>query len=79
VTLVDSAESVALAVLNSNAGGASSTPPGLEGSARVEKSSEGQRADIRFFVTDSVEKFKRLGARFLGREIVRIEHIDLKE
>ena len=79
VTLVDSAESVALAVLNSNAGGASSTPPGLEGSARVEKSSEGQREDIRFFVTDSVEKFKRLGARFLGREIVRIEHIDLKE
>jgi len=35
--------------------------------------------NIRFFVTDSVEKFKRLGARFLGREILNIEHIDLKE
>jgi hypothetical protein len=30
-------------------------------------------------VTDSTEKFKRLGARFLGRSIDNITHVDLKE
>lgn len=34
---------------------------------------------IRFFVTDSTEKFRRLGKLFLGKEIDAIEHIDLKE
>jgi glutamate racemase len=34
---------------------------------------------LRFFATDSVEKFQRLGARFLGRPIEHVEHIDLKE
>ena len=66
VTLVDSAESTALAVkelLGVNAG----HPAG---------DSAGQ---IRFFVTDSVEKFERLGARFLGRPIENIKHVDLKE
>lgn len=66
VTLVDSAESTALAVkdvLGAN-----------------ENDRAGDRADqIEFFVTDSIEKFKRLGARFLGRQIESIEHVDLKE
>jgi glutamate racemase len=34
---------------------------------------------IRFFATDSVEKFQRLGERFLGRAIGSVEHVDLKE
>jgi len=34
---------------------------------------------IRFFATDSVEKFRRLGQRFLGREIEDVRHVDLKE
>ncbi len=34
---------------------------------------------IRFFATDSVEKFRTLGARFLGRKIENVEHVDLKE
>jgi len=34
---------------------------------------------VRFFVTDSIEKFRRLGKLFLGREIRAIDHIDLKE
>jgi glutamate racemase len=34
---------------------------------------------LRFFATDSVEKFRRLGARFLGRPIEDVEHVDLKE
>ena len=34
---------------------------------------------LKFFATDSVEKFRRLGARFLGRPIEDVEHVDLKE
>ena len=34
---------------------------------------------LRFFATDSVEKFQRLGARFLGRPIEDVQHVDLKE
>ncbi len=66
VTLVDSAESTALAVkeiLGENA------------SHRAGDSA----SQIKFFVTDSIEKFKRLGARFLGRAIENIKHVDLKE
>ena len=66
VTLVDSAESTALAVrslLNSGTAGEESIP-----SPR-----------LRFFVTDSAEKFRRLGTRFLGQEITDITHVDLKE
>jgi glutamate racemase len=32
-----------------------------------------------FFATDSVDKFKHLGARFLGRPIEQVHHVDLKE
>ena len=32
---------------------------------------------IRFFATDSVNKFERLGARFLGESIERVELVDL--
>jgi glutamate racemase len=69
VKLVDSAESMALAVrklLNSH----------------QEKTGQGKRPNAghsRFFVTDSVEKFYRLGKLFLGQEITDITHVDLKE
>jgi len=80
VTLVDSAESVALAVLDSTSGGsASAGVEQCEGLELPRNPGDGRRVNIRFFVTDSVEKFKRLGARFLGCEILNIEHIDLKE
>jgi glutamate racemase len=32
---------------------------------------------FQFFVTDSVEKFKRLATRFLGRQVDHVEHVDL--
>ena len=32
---------------------------------------------FRFYVTDSVAKFKRLAARFLGRQVDHVEHVDL--
>jgi glutamate racemase len=69
VSIVDSAESTARAV-----------------AGRLEKMivpavMEERRAvaRIRFFATDSVEKFQRLGERFLGRTIGNVEHVDLKE
>ena len=31
---------------------------------------------FRFYVTDSTEKFKRLAARFLGRQVDNVEHVD---
>ena len=34
---------------------------------------------MRFFATDSVEKFQRLGAKFLGHPVKDVQHIDLKE
>jgi glutamate racemase len=36
-------------------------------------------ARFKFFATDSVEKFRRLGERFLARPIEDVQHIDLKE
>src|SRR5450631_4762802 len=34
---------------------------------------------IKFYATDSVEKFARLGERFLGYPISEVQHVDLKE
>jgi len=34
---------------------------------------------LKFFATDSTEKFRRLGARFLGLAIEDVKHVDLKE
>jgi glutamate racemase len=34
---------------------------------------------FKFFATDSVEKFKKLGPRFLGHDISDVQHVDLKE
>jgi glutamate racemase len=34
---------------------------------------------LKFFATDSVEKFRRLGERFLGHPIEDVGHVDLKE
>ena len=37
------------------------------------------RSSLRFFATDSVDKFKLLGSRFLGREIGNVKLIALPE
>lgn len=34
---------------------------------------------VKFFATDSVEKFRRLGQRFLEHTIENVQHVDLKE
>jgi glutamate racemase len=70
VSIVDSAQSTAHVVRD------------LLGSTPVSKATEEERRKmprLKFFATDSVEKFRTLGARFLGREIVEVQHVDLKE
>ena len=75
VTLVDSAESTAFAVrrlLDSESVCGGTSSPGADSNTL-------EPARLKFFVTDSIEKFARLGRLFLGREIQEIEHIDLRE
>jgi glutamate racemase len=46
---------------------------------QVEKNalSEPGKTELRFFATDSVDKFERLGSRFLGQPVGRVELVDL--
>jgi glutamate racemase len=41
------------------------------------RTSPAEHRTFRFYVTDSVEKFKHLGVRFLGRQVDHVEHVDL--
>ena len=64
VTLVDSAEATA-----------SATAQLLrENSARAP---EGAATTRRYFVTDSVQRFSEVGARFLGEPLPSVEHVDI--
>lgn len=70
VKLVDSADSTAYAVaklLNQQP----------ESPDRAAPSNDS--AKIKFFVTDSVQKFQRLGRLFLGRPMTDVTHVELKE
>jgi len=69
VSIVDSAESTAGAVAQR-----------LRELVPAVKTAERRRVPrLRFFATDSTEKFKRLGQRFLGLPIEDVQHVDLKE
>jgi glutamate racemase len=62
--VIDSAESTAEAAARLLGGRAGQSTAGVE-------------TEIRCFATDSVEKFERLGSRFLGRPVGKVELIDL--
>jgi glutamate racemase len=47
------------------------------GTVLVNASSVAEHRTFRFYVTDSTDKFKRLAARFLGRQVDKVEHVDL--
>lgn len=70
VTIVDSADSTAGAV-------AAHFRELLPSSTESEERRSTPR--MQFFATDSTEKFRRLGQRFLGHTINKVEHVDLKE
>jgi len=71
VSIVDSAESTARAVADHMQ---SLLPP-----APVIQEERRAHPRLKFFATDSVEKFRRLGQRFLGHSIENVQHVDLKE
>jgi len=79
VTLVDSAESMALAILNLTVSGTANVGPGQGTEAWLHEKHAPSMDRVRFFVTDSIEKFRRLGTLFLGQQISDITHIDLQE
>jgi glutamate racemase len=79
VTLVDSAESMALAVVNLTVSGTANVGQGQGTEAWLPETHTRRMDRARFFVTDSIEKFRRLGTLFLGQPISNITHIDLKE
>jgi glutamate racemase len=64
--VIDSAESAAQAAVRL-----------FNGSAAQPAAGSDAQAEIRCFATDSVEKFERLGSRFLGRPVGHVELIDL--
>ena len=70
VSIVDSAESTARAVASH-----------LQHLVPLTENAKERRTlpRLKFFATDSVEKFKRLGRRFLGHPIEDVQHVDLKE
>jgi glutamate racemase len=70
ISIVDSAESTAHAV-------ASQLRTLLPPQTTVEERRSLPR--LKFFATDSVEKFRRMGQRFLGHPIDQVQHVDLKE
>jgi glutamate racemase len=70
VSIVDSAESTARAV-------ASRLQELIPEASCAEK--RHSLPGLKFFATDSVEKFRRLGERFLGHPIDDVQHVDLKE
>jgi glutamate racemase len=85
VAIVDSAESTALEVARKLQGELPSlglaSGLGLDGRG-ARPSRETQRSgapNVRFFATDSAEKFRKMGTRFLGLPVEDVVHVDLKE
>jgi glutamate racemase len=68
VTIVDSAHSTAKVVAEQ-----------VHTPQRADRSRSSDAPSLRFFATDSVEKFRRLGPRFLGHPVESVDHVDLKE
>ena len=66
VKVIDSAEAAAQAAVGLLGG---HVAPAVAGAAA--------QTEVRCFATDSVEKFERLGSRFLGRPVGHVELIDL--
>ena len=73
--VIDSAESTAdaAALLIHGQHAAAAVPEGLA----ADPNRPQPIPQIRCFATDSVEKFERLGSRFLGRPVGQVELVDL--
>jgi glutamate racemase len=72
VRVIDSAQAAAEAASKLINGNAGTMTLDLEGAKRIPPNPQ-----LRFFATDSVEKFERLGSRFLGRPVGQVQLVDL--
>jgi glutamate racemase len=70
VTIVDSAESTAHTVAEQLQ---------IQLSPCVDPSGSSGVPSLKFFATDSAEKFRKMGTRFLGHAVEDVLHVDLKE
>jgi glutamate racemase len=75
VKIVDSADSTARVVRRLLSERSTQIESPERGNSRTAAASN--HRSFRFFVTDSVEKFKRLATRFMGRQVDNVEHVDL--
>ena len=80
--VIDSAEAVAAAaarLLGENAGVKTDAGCPILSTSLVERVGENpaHQTDIRCFATDSVDKFERLGSRFLGHPVGKVQLVDL--
>ncbi len=79
--VIDSAEAVAQAAVDlfhDSAGSPILPQSAAADSGRMtEVANTASQTEIRCFATDSVDKFERLGSRFLGRPVGRVQLVDL--
>jgi glutamate racemase len=72
IAIVDSAESTADEVTRRLA-------VNFDGGRHSSSSESKPDPSLRFFATDSAEKFMKMGSRFLGLPVENVKHVDLKE
>ncbi|MGD0598824.1 MAG: glutamate racemase [Terriglobales bacterium] len=77
VAIVDSAESTAREVARQLQ--IEPLPSSAETSSDQRRSERRGVAELKFFATDSAEKFRMMGTRFLGLPVEDVVHVDLKE
>jgi glutamate racemase len=77
VAIVDSAESTAREVARQLQ--IEPLPSSAETSSDQRRSERRGVAKLKFFATDSAEKFRMMGTRFLGLPVENVVHVDLKE
>ena len=80
VAIVDSADSTAQAVARQLVRPVTGAPSKDRAAAVLSRESV-RRGDpeLKFFATDSAEKFRKMGTRFLGLPVEDVLHVDLKE
>ena len=72
IEIVDSAESTAEEV-------ARQLTANFDGEKFRSRSELKPETSLKFFATDSAEKFMKMGSRFLGLPVENVKHVDLKE
>lgn len=57
---------------------AESTAQVMAGQLATSSKTGSEQASVKFFASDSVEKFRRSGEKFLGRKIKNVTHVDME-